>query len=46
MGDSGFTDEEAMESHKASKQSNDLASGNGKVSILLCKRQRSEVALR
>ena len=46
MADSDSTDEEAMENHKTSKQSNDLAGGNGEISILLCKRQKSEIELR
>jgi hypothetical protein len=45
VNNSSFTDEEAMEDHKSSKQANCLASGDGEVAILLCKRQESEIDL-
>ena len=40
------TDEETVEDHKAGKQANCLASGDDKVTILLCKKQESEIELR
>jgi hypothetical protein len=42
----GPTDEETVEDHKASKQANCLASGDDKVTILLCKKQESEIEFR
>ena len=34
-----------MEDNKANKQTDCLASGDGKVAILLCKRQESDIGL-